>query len=113
MLEGLGHQVATAASGMEGLRMLDHAPLPDLVMLDQNMPGLTGMETLLRLRIRHAHLPVLMTSGYLQDANLKALARDPQVFILPKPFTRAELERKLAEVDRSADFIGVPLTAGT
>ena len=98
MLEGLGHLVETAASGMEGLRVLGNGNLPDLVMLDQNMPGLTGMETLVRIRLLHPQIPVLMASGYLLDSDLAALARDPRVLILFKPFSRDELERKLAEV---------------
>ena len=110
LLEGSGHRVETAGSGMQGLAILAQGPRPDLVMLDQNMPGLTGMETLVRIRLLHPGLPVLMTSGYLLDADLANLARDPRVFVLSKPFSRQELERKLGEVVRASQtpFPGEP-----
>ena len=45
-------RVRTCAGGQEALDSLDAADLPYLVVLDQNMPGMTGAQALERLRER-------------------------------------------------------------
>ena len=98
MLESLGHRAEPVTSGQEALRGLNAGPAPDLVILDQNMPGLTGLETLMRIRAQGLALPVLMISGYLTGQELEILGQDPRSWVLPKPFTREELGQKLAEI---------------
>jgi CheY-like chemotaxis protein len=44
MLEDLGHVAMEAQSGKEALRMLDEGGLPDIVITDQAMPEMTGVE---------------------------------------------------------------------
>jgi YesN/AraC family two-component response regulator len=47
-----GHEVATAGSGEEALRLLDSEPF-DLVLTDLRMPGLDGMGLLKKVQERH------------------------------------------------------------
>jgi len=98
MLESLGHRAEPVTSGQEALRSLNAGPAPDLVILDQNMPGLTGLETLMRIRAQGMVLPVLMISGYLAKPELEILGQDPRAWVLPKPFTRTELGHKVGEI---------------
>jgi len=49
ILEDLGFAVAEASDGMEALAWC-RAMMPDLVLLDLNLPGLSGLELLRRLR---------------------------------------------------------------
>ena len=55
-------EVATAASGPIGLAKLPQF-CPDLVILDVEMPGLDGLETLRAIRRGWPLLPVIMFSG--------------------------------------------------
>ena len=98
MLHYLGHQVETASSGQEALRRLEAGLEAELVILDLNMPGLSGLETLARLRILRPELPVLVASGQ-QDAAVLAHARAfPLVEILGKPFLLADLRLAIEQV---------------
>jgi DNA-binding response OmpR family regulator len=54
-----GYQVTTATSGDEVLDIIKDKNV-DAVLLDENMPGLSGLETLLRLKTIKANLPVIM-----------------------------------------------------
>ena len=60
--EGLrldGYEVDTQGDGLEALDLLETASY-DLILLDLNLPGLTGMELLRRLRARDQETPVLI-----------------------------------------------------
>jgi two-component system phosphate regulon response regulator PhoB len=66
LLRSLGHSAFTAFSGEEALDVLTSAlQLPDLVILDQMMPGMDGMEVLrtLRQQQRTADLRVVIFSA--------------------------------------------------
>ncbi len=59
----LGYRVITAGSGEEGLRLL-LGERPDLIILDIKMTGLTGIETLRRIKGYDATIPVVLSSAY-------------------------------------------------
>ncbi len=58
-LEGKNYIVTKARSGMEALEEIDNKNF-DIVFLDENMPGLTGIETLQEIKEKKANLPVVM-----------------------------------------------------
>ena len=58
-LEGKGFHVTAVNSGVEALEKLG-AEVFDLVFLDEQMPGLNGLETLARIKDQRPHLPVIM-----------------------------------------------------
>jgi len=98
MLESLGHLVETAALGEEALRRLDAQAAFDLVILDHNMPGLTGAQTLVRLRDSLPGLPVILSTGYMDARTEELLARIPRVWVLKKPYNRRDLQKLLVEI---------------
>jgi CheY-like chemotaxis protein len=98
MLEFLGHWAQAATRGQEALELLDGGLQVDVVVLDHNMPGLSGAETLVGLRERRPDLPVILSTGYL-EASVEALADSlPRVWLLNKPFTLATMREKLNRV---------------
>ena len=58
-LKGKGYEVVTACSGADALALVDEQNF-DLIILDENMPGLTGLETLQRIKLVSPHIPVIM-----------------------------------------------------
>lgn len=63
-LDGSGYKSLTAPDGQTALSLIDKA-MPDLIVLDAVMPGLSGFETCRRLKARAdlAHLPVIFMTG--------------------------------------------------
>lgn len=59
----LGYEVHSALSGEQALELFDDIS-PDLVVLDINMPGMDGLETLSRLKEKDNKVPVIMCSAY-------------------------------------------------
>lgn len=58
-LQERGYDVIPVMSGTEALDELDDNDI-DLVFLDENMPGLSGLDTLSRIKTRFPHVPVIM-----------------------------------------------------
>lgn len=93
MLEDLGHTVIEANSGKQALEILQSGQSVDLLMTDQAMPGMTGIELIEIVRPQHPELPVLLATGY---ADLPA-GKWSDLPRLAKPYQQAQLE---AEVGR-------------
>jgi two-component system cell cycle sensor histidine kinase/response regulator CckA len=62
-LERSGHQVERCRTGADALIVLAHKPF-DLVILDQNLEDMTGVDLLQRLSGEGVLIPVLMVTGY-------------------------------------------------
>ena len=58
-LRNKGYDVETANNGRDALDMVGTEHF-DLIILDENMPGLTGLETLSRIKQTAPHIPVIM-----------------------------------------------------
>ncbi|WP_315760037.1 MHYT domain-containing protein [Sphingomonas sp. Y38-1Y] len=93
MLEELGHFVLTAASGAEALRLLDRGRHFDLLVTDQMMPGMSGVQLAAEARTLHPNLPVLLVSGF---AELAPQEQKPFA-LLNKPFDQRTLAAAVAQ----------------
>ncbi len=65
-LESAGHRITKGCNGEEGLQSLDAGPLPDCVLLDVDMPVLSGPEMAHRMRLHDAgeeRIPIVLVSG--------------------------------------------------
>ncbi len=58
-LEEKGYEVLSTQSGDDALDILDEERV-DIVFLDENMPGLSGLETLERMKAKYPSLPIIM-----------------------------------------------------
>jgi two-component system KDP operon response regulator KdpE len=89
-LRELGFQVSEAESGEAGLQML-RTEVYDAALLDVNMPGIGGLETLKRIRQLAMRLPVLMlTVRDEEEDKVKALDLGADDYVT-KPFSTTEL----------------------
>jgi signal transduction histidine kinase len=93
MLEDLGHTVRECSSGAEALEALESEPAFDLVVTDQSMPGMTGLELARRIRDARPGMPVLIASGHAELPPLEAKTLP----LLTKPFTQEQLQRALQD----------------
>jgi two-component system KDP operon response regulator KdpE len=86
----LGFQVTDALRGEEALQML-RAAVYDVVLLDINMPGIGGIETLRRIRALAPRLPILMLTVRDQEEDkVQALDLGADDYVT-KPFSTREL----------------------
>jgi CheY-like chemotaxis protein len=99
IVTSLGHRAHLAASGEEAIASLENGFAPDLVILDLNMPGLGGAGTLPRLRELSPNVPVLLSTGRVDQSAQDLAAAHAGVTILPKPFGTKELRRHFESLD--------------
>ena len=92
LLETMGYQVETYRSGMDFLSNARFDRLACLV-IDQNMPQMTGIEMIERLSRQGVHIPALLITG-VHDAEIERQAISLGVMtVLEKPMSHQELLR--------------------
>jgi CheY-like chemotaxis protein len=79
VLEAVGSEFEVAAEAVDGPSGLDSVtavlpPDPDVVLLDNRMPGLTGVEVAERLRVARPDVPVVLFSAHLDASTEEAAA---------------------------------------
>jgi len=105
--------VASVSSGDEGVRRASELH-PDIILLDVKMPGMSGIETVLRLRASGSAVPVLMLTMSHEDEDLRAALRAGAQGYLLKDMEPEDLVPALEAVLRgesvvAAEMVG-PLT---
>lgn len=91
---GWGFETAGARNGEEALRMSDSAGF-DIVVLDLNLPGIDGLETLARLREKSPGVAGIMLTGFASIEAAKRAVHLDVVEFLTKPCHLGELEQAL------------------
>lgn len=85
-----GYLVQTAISGAEGIGLIQSWN-PDLILLDVNMPGMNGIETMKDLRQKQNYVSVMFISGNTSTEHvIQGLDSGADDYI-PKPFDPLEL----------------------
>jgi CheY-like chemotaxis protein len=98
-LEQNGYSVLAAGSGEEALRSAGRHRGPiDLIVTDLVLPGIQGRDLAKRLGESHSEAKTLFISGYSKDRAVGEADLEPATAFLRKPFTPAELARKVREV---------------
>ncbi|MEJ5348427.1 MAG: ATP-binding protein [Desulfosoma sp.] len=96
-----GFRVLTASSGEEALDVLARsADLVDVLILDENMPGMGGSACFSKVRHLYPEVAVILASGSLESHFVESLGMAEHVAFLSKPYRLGEL---LAAIQRVMD----------
>jgi nitrogen regulation protein NR(I) len=94
-------ELATAASGEEGIKVIPKFK-PDLVLMDVRMTGMTGMETLRKIRANHPKLLVILMTAYgTTQTAIEAMKLGAYDYLL-KPFDIAKLKEIVGNAFKAA-----------
>ena len=107
MLEGLGYHVVSRSSSLEAIQAFSFNPDRfDLIITDQTMPAVSGLELAERIRLLGFNKPVILCSGFSADIAQKRLDACGIRAVLKKPVLRRELAasiRRLMDNPPAAD----------
>jgi len=94
-----GYTVTTARDGLEAIDLLGRMEKRfDVVLLDLNMPGATGIEVLKVLKVTHPQARVLVLTGHLTPEAKAEFEQLGQKHFIRKPYTLDELGRQIRSV---------------
>lgn len=97
ILQELGFETIDASHGKEALERLQANPLPDVVLVDWNMPEMDGLEFIKTMRKdqRYAGVTILMVTTETEtDQMLRAMTAGADEYLM-KPFQKESLSDKL------------------
>jgi PAS domain S-box-containing protein len=96
MLEDLGHEAFSASSGQQALEILRREDRVDVVVTDQAMPHMSGVQLAQAIAKQWTELPVILATGYaeVKEGGAAGLRK------LSKPFTQNQLAAELAGIPR-------------
>ena len=99
MDEDYTFSVLEAASGEEGIEIVDRE-MPDIMLLDNKLPGMQGIEVLEYVRKMKYDIVVAMITSYASlDMAIKAHS-DGAIDFIPKPFTPQELKTSVEQITK-------------
>ena len=99
MDEDYSYRVIEAETGEEGLQVIENER-PDIVLLDNKLPGISGVEVLDYIKKRNYDIVVAMITSYASlDVAVRA-TKDGATDFIPKPFTPQELKSSIENITK-------------
>ena len=97
-LQNAGFDVLPAADAPEAMKLYEqrHGRI-DLLMTDLGLPGRNGRQLSHDLRNTSAEIPILLTSGYIENEYDRE-QHESKTYFLAKPYTRAELVELMEKI---------------
>ncbi|MAR89551.1 MAG: response regulator [Pseudomonadales bacterium] len=90
--------VHRASSGMEGLEVIDQHPQISVVLSDQRMPNMTGIEFLKQVKARYNNVVRMILSGYSELSSITQAINEGSIFkFLTKPWDEDTLLNNIRE----------------
>ncbi|HRW26786.1 MAG: hybrid sensor histidine kinase/response regulator [Bacteroidales bacterium] len=94
------YEILTAESGEQALEIIDGTPV-DIILLDNKLPGIDGIEVLEYIREKKYDAAVMMITSYASlDLAVKATTMGAHSF-MPKPFTPQELRTAVEGITKN------------
>ncbi len=102
MLGYLGYEVTTYNSSVEALEKFEEDPgCFDLILTDQTMPEISGLELTKKVLAVNPELPVILCSGYSEDVAEEDVVEAGVLIALEKPVTFEILSQEVAKAIKS------------
>lgn len=98
MLEDLGHTVVTATSGAEAVEVLDRVVRVDLLITDQAMPNMTGLQLAAIVQEGWPEVPIIIATGY-DEMPASAQGRFEK---LTKPYFQSHLNKAIMAATKAS-----------
>ena len=96
VIERLGYTALAAASGDEALRLLQENPV-EVIISDQHMPGLSGIDLLKLARVRHPRVVrIMLTADKDPEVPVRSINEVEVYRFLRKPWNNGELRTVLS-----------------
>ncbi len=96
VIESMGHEMLEAENGLDSLAIAAEK-IPDLILMDVNIPGMDGLETTTRMKQnpRLAHIPVIaLTANAMKGDRERCLAAGCDGY-MQKPVGVSDLRREI------------------
>lgn len=103
-LKGKGYEVATASNGEDAINTLTEA-VPNIVFLDENMPGMSGLETLQEIKRLHPEVPVVMITKSEEEHIMEQAIGEKIADYLIKPVNPSQILLCLKKHVHSRDIV--------
>jgi len=92
-----GYQIMTAAHGQAGLDLLAHTEI-DVIVSDQRMPGMTGVEFLRKVKTLYPHTVRIVLSGFTELKSVTDAVNEGAIYkFLTKPWEDVQLREHILE----------------
>ena len=99
VLEQLGHKVAVASSGQDGLDQFSPEAF-DIVVTDYRMPELSGLQVIRKIRQQSPKIPIVLLSGYVEALGLNEQTTGADIVLSKGPGEVQELVRAIARLSK-------------
>ena len=109
-LKGKGYEVITASNGEDALELFSNIQSPisnqfDIVFLDENMPGMSGLETLQEIKRLHPEVPVVMITKSEEEHIMEQAIGEKIADYLIKPVNPSQILLCLKKHIHSRDIV--------
>lgn len=103
---GKQYGVTTKRDGLEGMAWMSRGNIPDLIILDMQMPRLGGSEFLRSLKMSgfFKDIPVIVVSGNESDEEINSCINMGAEEYLKKPFNPVQLKDKINSIFQTVDY---------